>query len=301
MIRFSVIIPTRDRLDMLRECVASIPADPALEILVVDDGSTDGTADWAASQERLRLVRQANAGPGAARNAGAAIATGDYLAFLDSDDRWFPWTPDAYREVIAQTDAEFIAGRPAFFERPAELAGEQPAAVRCAAFADYLASGDEWRWWGCSSFVIAAAAFRAVGGFGARHLNGEDADLALRLGARRGFAQVLQPATFGYRRHEGGETHNRRRTLDGALHMIRSERAGAYPGGKPRSAERARIIGRHLRPVALAALESSDRRAAWELYRALFPSQRRLGRWRFLLGFPLKACFGGLPKLPPRP
>jgi len=89
----SVIIPTLDRLTMLKEAVGSVWAQTFsdLELLVVDDASTDGTWSWLQGQPRIRALRhQARRGPSAARNLGASEARGTYLAFLDSDDLFLP-------------------------------------------------------------------------------------------------------------------------------------------------------------------------------------------------------------------
>lgn len=90
----SVIIPTHNRLEFLQEALASVwdQSSPALEVIVIDDGSNDGTASWIQTQHREGLIyfRQDQAGPAAARNRGAKLARGNYLAFLDSDDCWLP-------------------------------------------------------------------------------------------------------------------------------------------------------------------------------------------------------------------
>ena len=88
---FSVIIPAFNSAATLARAIESVLAQswPAHEIIVVDDGSTDATADIAAAfGAPVRLIRQGNCGVSAARNAGAAAATGDWLAFLDADD-WY--------------------------------------------------------------------------------------------------------------------------------------------------------------------------------------------------------------------
>lgn len=89
----SCIVPVRDGEPYLRETLESVFAQtwPALEVIVADDGSTDGTgAICAAYGERLRYTRQANAGPAAARNLGLAASRGSFVAFLDADDVWRP-------------------------------------------------------------------------------------------------------------------------------------------------------------------------------------------------------------------
>ncbi len=89
----SVIIPTFNRSGMVREAVESVVSQTCgeFELIVVDDGSTDDTvAALKPYSASLRLVRQENRGVSAARNSGAAVAGGELLAFLDSDDLWLP-------------------------------------------------------------------------------------------------------------------------------------------------------------------------------------------------------------------
>ncbi len=89
----SVIIPTYNYGRFLSEAVDSalVQSYPALEIIVVDDGSTDDTPRIVSAYgDRICTIRQDNQGVGAARNAGMAAARGEYIAFLDSDDIWKP-------------------------------------------------------------------------------------------------------------------------------------------------------------------------------------------------------------------
>jgi len=89
-----VIIPTYNRRDLLPRAIDSVLAQTRSidEIIVVDDGSTDGTADMLQARygERVKHVWQSNAGVSAARNHGLRLARGRYLALLDSDDEWLP-------------------------------------------------------------------------------------------------------------------------------------------------------------------------------------------------------------------
>jgi glycosyltransferase involved in cell wall biosynthesis len=112
----SVVVPVYDVEAYLPEALDSVLAQShrALEVVVVDDGSTDGSGaladDYAARDPRVRVVHTANRGLGAARNEGVRHATGEILAFADSDD---VVPPDAYRTLLRQltgTGSDFVTG-----------------------------------------------------------------------------------------------------------------------------------------------------------------------------------------------
>jgi glycosyltransferase involved in cell wall biosynthesis len=95
--RVSVILPTYNRGWILVEAVESVLGQDYanLELIVVDDGSTDNTKGLLLSfEDRITVIRQANRGVSAARNAGIRAATGELLALLDSDDTWLPGKSD---------------------------------------------------------------------------------------------------------------------------------------------------------------------------------------------------------------
>ena len=108
----------------LEEALASIEAQayPNLEVVFSDDGSTDGTVEFIKkAQPGVLLIEQPNQGPGAARNRGIEAATGEYIAFLDSDDLWFPWTCQSYQKVIEMSGAGLIFGKPHHFRNSDDL------------------------------------------------------------------------------------------------------------------------------------------------------------------------------------
>lgn len=112
MPRVSVIVPVYNALPYLSECLGSILAQTLedIEILCVDDGSTDGSLevldDYAARDMRLTVIRQENAGAGAARNTGLLVSRGEYLSFLDADDFFEPsMLEEAYQKCV-EDDAD---------------------------------------------------------------------------------------------------------------------------------------------------------------------------------------------------
>jgi glycosyltransferase involved in cell wall biosynthesis len=109
----SVVIPCYNQAHFLVEAIQSILAQsyPRVEIVVVDDGSTDDTSDVAARYPEVRLVRQDNQGLSAARNAGLRESEGEYVVFLDADDRLLPEALEVGLECMeANPECAFASG-----------------------------------------------------------------------------------------------------------------------------------------------------------------------------------------------
>ena len=292
---FSIVIPTYNRLPLLQETLASVWSQQFTdyELIVVDDGSSDGTRDYLNSLgARVHvIIDQPNLGPGAARNAGAERAHGKYLAFLDSDDLWFPWTLKTFARLIdAYNSPAIISACAEFFTEAIEI---EPctSSIRPAFYQDYFAGGVDGYFVSSNMAVLCRENFLRAGGFHTHRINAEDHDLILRIGNEPGFVQILAPVTLGWRKHPASETKDLRKTFQGVYHLIMQERQGAYPGGQARARERRDIITLHVRPAALACLKQGLRREAWELYRSSFAWQAASGRWKFLFGFAAKSLW----------
>lgn len=112
--KVSVILPVYNGEKYLKQCLDSICSQTLkeIEILCVDDGSTDHTAeilaDYAKKDERIRVIHQANAGAGAARNNGLRQASGEYLSFLDADDFFEPDMLERAYAKAKEEDAQIV-------------------------------------------------------------------------------------------------------------------------------------------------------------------------------------------------
>ena len=130
MIGVSVIVPVYNVAKYLRQCMDSLVSQTLrdIEIVCIDDGSTDGSGaildEYAAKDPRVKVVRQKNAGAGAARNAGLDVATGEYLFFCDPDD-WFRrgMLKAMYRRALRTRADIVIAGRMFFDDQTGRRIG----------------------------------------------------------------------------------------------------------------------------------------------------------------------------------
>ena len=138
----SVIVPVFNVAGYLPQCVDSILSQDYgnLEVILIDDGSTDGSGEicdrYAALDSRVRVIHQKNGGAAAAKNAGLRLATGEYLAFADSDDYL---EPDAYgflMKVLLETGADAVQG--SFREVYRNRAEEQRMSEEIVEGYDYL-------------------------------------------------------------------------------------------------------------------------------------------------------------------
>jgi glycosyltransferase involved in cell wall biosynthesis len=194
-VKVSIIIPLYNKGAFIDRALASIAAQTFsdYEVIVVDDGSSDDGPGNVEQQTdpRIQLIRQANAGPGAARNRGLQDARGEFIAFLDADDEWLPDFLVQSVQHLTQAGPEVAAVTSGYFEWPAQVSREemwrrrgiQPGVNRVAPdtpaqlVVARLAYMSPW------STVIRADAIRDLGGFFARDrcLYAEDAYLWLKV------------------------------------------------------------------------------------------------------------------------
>jgi len=289
MPQFSVIIPAYNRASMLVEALDSVFAQEFtdFEVIVVDDGSTDGTAAIASGYgDRVQVLQQPKSGPGSARNLGLRHATGRYAAFLDSDDIWFPWTLSIYSQVIeACNEPTLVAGGCVRFVQTSDVDPARSAVPAYRSFADYYAASTA----NISIFTSGAVARRDaiahVGGFLEGFVNAEDSDLWMKLGTSAGFTHLTAPIVFAYRMSPASASKMPERTFDGMRQLVLTERTGRYPGGRARQRERRRLLTAHLRPASLACLQTGNVRGALWLYCNSFQWNLAQARCKYLLGF----------------
>lgn len=297
---FSVIVPTFNRAALLREALESIAQQTFrdFEVFVVDDGSSDdtgGVVDTCGIP--VHFLHQNNHGPGSARNFALQHARGRYVAFLDSDDRWFPWTLDTFHRIINIRDQPaFMSGFSLPLESSPSRSSANVAPIDIRTFPHLLDACTDRvpPVGGTPSICLKRLALEETGGFVARKISGEDTDLWLRLGLKRGFVRILQPPVFLQRKHSGNVTNQLEPSLAGGRYLMQQERGGAFPGGKAYRQKRRRIICGTVRSISLDCLRAGRPSDAWSLYFESFIWNLSLANLKYLAGFPLLSarCLG---------
>jgi glycosyltransferase involved in cell wall biosynthesis len=274
----SAVIPVYNGARYVRAAIDSALAQtlPDLEIVVVDDGSTDATPEILAGYgPRIRVHRQPNGGVAAARNAGVRAARGEYVAFLDADDVWLPEKLARQLPAFDEDDVALVYSGMTVVDadlRPLRVVEPPPPDAvlhntLCVEPVNVPLT---------MTGVVRRAAFDELGGFDARLSTSADADFVCRLALRHRVARVAEPLAL-YRQH-GSQMHLSVAAMERDMALVHAKffadpAAAPYRALRRRAAAsvyytlalgylRQRRLGSALRCAALAIWSSVPRVAA---------------------------------------
>jgi hypothetical protein len=225
VIQFSVIITCCNQRQFIADAVESavLQTEPNCEVIVVDDASSDGSSEILEKfRDRVKIVRfEKNAGAAAARNAGAFLAEGRYLAFLDGDDKLKPWALEIYERIIEAYDPRLILATLSWFRgiAPVCLGTIAPIEVDVVNY-DCLAQKDRSYRSSASALVIERSAFLSAGGWAREASPFEDQHLEAKLAFAGRAITVVSPQTVFYRLHENNTIHNVRKIINGCYGLV---------------------------------------------------------------------------------
>lgn len=222
----SVVVPVYNGADFIASTLASVSAQTLapIEIIVVDDGSTDGSGEIAARVPLVRVVRQENRGAAAARNRGIAEARGDQIAFLDADDQWEPVKLERQHAALrARPEAGYATclqrlvfdeGRPPpWWIPPQQLAGPVPV-------------------WIPSAFLIRRDCLERTGGFNETQSYHEDTDWMIR-SREIGYPGLIVPEPLLIRHiHDHNASHREDPTREALARVLVASLARRRAGGR---------------------------------------------------------------------
>jgi GT2 family glycosyltransferase len=220
----SIVIPCFNRARFLSAAIESVLAQtyPYIELVIVDDGSTDNTEAVVARYPGAHFVRQDNCGVSVARNTGLSHSTGSFLVFLDADDRLLPPAlATGLASLRVHPDCAIAFGRWRYIS--ADGSPQPGHELPCNGGDNYVAllRGN------CigmhAAVMYRRAVFESIGGFNPSLKGCEDYELYLRI-ARRHRVCFHDDVIAEYRRHGDNTTRDRKQMLRTAVTVLRSER-----------------------------------------------------------------------------
>ena len=313
-LRISVVVPTYNRSAWIAQAIRTIRAQryPAAEIIIVDDGSTDDTPQVTARLDSsVRVIHQQNAGVSVARNTGVQHASGEWVAFLDSDDAWHASKlTHQVAAITSITDAVWCAtagdaidhrgtvlpdgrGLGGVFPQFREL-GEEPATFLRRWLADVAVdAGDErvpalhgdafeslfsLNYVHASSVIIRRDAFLASGGFDAALRVAEDTEFFHRFAARHPLTFLTAPL-FGYRVSHGVSLSNSSSVVPRIVNALASIDVALAAREHPRQSERAAWRAARIRLLRRMAYARVTEYATREARECLHSARDAGGTW----------------------
>lgn len=276
MPKVSVIVPAYNAVAYLPQTIDSVLQQTFTdyEVLIVDDGSSDGTADWAAqvSDPRVKLILQPNQGAGAARNTGIRNAQGDYVAFLDADDLWEPTKLakqvgrlDQQPEVgLVHTWITFANPDGSLSDRTMQTSSEGHIWNQVVVY-NPLKCG--------STAMVRRRCFEELGYFDQSLKYSEDWDMWIRIARNYAFSVIAEPLTY-YRIHP----FNKSKNYEGQLQCFRQiiDKAFKSPPERYRYLKNRSYARAHLHAAWRAFSSNAHERANTLLYQAISYDKRLL-------------------------
>jgi glycosyltransferase involved in cell wall biosynthesis len=208
----SVIIPAYNCEKFINETLVSVinQSYSKLEIVVIDDGSTDGTRERVLSfkgqDSRIEYVNQSNSGVSAARNTGVSVSKGDYIAFLDADDVWLPDNISLKIEKIESGDFGLVHSDAYIIKEDSSLTGKIISGREGFLLNDLLA-WKETQVSGPSGVLIKKEIIKDVGLFDTYLSTSADFDFFIRVAEKFKIGRVAVP-TWKYRTHSSNMHKN---------------------------------------------------------------------------------------------
>lgn len=305
----SVIMPAYNAAPYIRESVASVldQQHQNLELIIIDDGSTDGTADLIKGIDpRITVLSQENSGPAAARNLGLSKARGEFIAFLDADDLW---TPDKltlqlsfFKEnpefgVVFGGFLRWIAREDGGFDRPPEPEGvHRPADAVISSQTGWIYVPLLYDSIVCIiTALVRREALDTVGGFDPAFVTGEDYNLWLRISRQWQAAKLARTLAY-YRIHRSSTTHKPRPINNEYVALMSAlETWGAVgPDGRVADSERLRerLFMLNFSHGYQHVRDGSARVAVRAFWRAARIRPTHMKTWAYLAASSLKSLGG---------
>ena len=261
---FSIAIAAYQAAGTITAAVESALAQtyPPVEVVVCDDGSTDGLEEALGPlRERIVFLRREHGGEAAAKNAAAGASTAEFVAFLDADDLYYPRRLEALAELAAERPDLDVLTTNADLEIDGEVVGTYYPDV-----AEFPVSDQALAIVESDSAIFGAAAvrrtvFESAGGLNEELRSGDDWELWMRLTLGGAAVGLVDEPLYRYRVHESGTSADQLGGARDAVQLFQGVLALTEPGSKERAAMESALAG-HRRNAALTEAEHALRTGA---------------------------------------
>ena len=292
---FSVVVPAFNATRTIRATIGSILRQSRrdLELIVVDDGSHDGTPDLVRElgrgDDRLRLVEQPNKGTAGARNTGIAEARSDLIAFLDNDDMWMPNYLDRMEAALARapeagfayTDAWVLNDSTGRIRKKPSLE-HHPPIPDPASPGDLLSRFLAGLNFVMSSTTVRRAVLEATNGFDEGIRGADDFDLWIRIAAKGYGAVCAEGINLVQRDRSDSQSKDLPMMIENARAVLRNAALNEDLSDADRATAATSVV-EHARFLETLRGERRVSALAWRLRRRLAPIRQRMTRDRVFL------------------